>query len=34
MTDQQVECIVALVEEGSFSKAAEKLFISLSLIHI
>lgn len=28
MTDQQVECIVALVEEGSFSKAAEKLFIS------
>ena len=28
MTDQQAECIIALVEEGTFSKAADKLYIS------
>ena len=32
MTDQQVECIVALVEEGSFSKAAEALYISSTAV--
>ncbi len=28
MTTQQIQCIITLAEEGSFSKAAKKLFVT------